>query len=59
MRQLQTDLSILHRFAFEYAPVGVKFMFKRPEGMELLDTPAAMCELVGVTQRRGTPSVNP
>jgi uncharacterized protein (DUF169 family) len=55
MRQLQTDLSILHRFAFEYAPVGVKFTFKRPEGMELLDTPAAMCELVGVAQRRGTP----
>jgi uncharacterized protein (DUF169 family) len=55
MRQLQTDLSVLRRFEFEYAPVGVKFLFKRPEGMERLDRPAAVCEMVRVAQERGTP----
>ena len=33
MRQLQTDLSILDRFAFEYAPVEAKGVF-REEGMQ-------------------------
>jgi uncharacterized protein (DUF169 family) len=55
MRQLQTDLSILSKFEFEYPPVGVKFLFKQPEDMERLDCSAAMCEFVGVAQQRGTP----
>lgn len=54
MRKLQTDLSILRKFEFEYAPVGVKFTFSRPEGIERLDTPAAMCEMVRIAQQRGT-----
>ena len=55
MRPLQTDLSILQKFEFEHAPVGVKFLFKRPEGIERLDRPAAFCEMIGEAQRRGTP----
>jgi uncharacterized protein (DUF169 family) len=55
MRPLQTDLSILKKFEFEHAPVGVKFLFKRPEGIEKLDRPAAFCEMVGEAQRRGAP----
>jgi uncharacterized protein (DUF169 family) len=53
MRPLQTDLSILRKFEFEHAPVGVKFLFKRPEGIERLDKPAAFCEMIGEAQRRG------
>ena len=34
MRKLETDLSILRKFEFEHAPVGVKFLFSRPEGIE-------------------------
>jgi uncharacterized protein (DUF169 family) len=55
MRKLETDLSILRRFEFEHAPVGVKFLFSRPEGIERLDTPAAFCDMIGIAQRRGTP----
>lgn len=55
MRSLQTDLSVFGRFAFEYAPVGVKFTFSRPEGIERLDKPLAFCEMVREAQRRGIP----
>jgi uncharacterized protein (DUF169 family) len=55
MRKLETDLSILRKFDFEYAPVGVKFLFGRPEGIEKLDRPAAFCEMVRVAQEKGTP----
>ena len=55
MRKLETDLSILREFEFEHAPVGVKFLFSRPEGIERLDEPAAFCEMIGIAQKRGTP----
>ena len=54
MRKLQTDLSILRKFEFEYAPVGVKFLFKRPEGIERLDKLAPFCQMVREAQERGT-----
>jgi uncharacterized protein (DUF169 family) len=55
MRKLQTDLSILRKFEFEYAPVGVKFLFKRPDSIERLDKPAPFCQMVREAQERGTP----
>jgi hypothetical protein len=36
MRPLKQDLSIFDKFEFEKAPVGVKFLFFRPEGMKQL-----------------------
>jgi uncharacterized protein (DUF169 family) len=55
MRKLETDLSILRNFEFEHAPVGVKFLFSRPEGIERLDKPAAFCEMIRIAQEKGTP----
>ncbi len=55
MRKLETDLSILRELEFQYAPVGVKFVVGRPEGMERLDRPLGFCEMIGEAQRRGTP----
>jgi uncharacterized protein (DUF169 family) len=55
MRKLETDLSILRKFEFEHAPVGVKFLFGRPEGIESLDKPAAFCDMIRIAQERGTP----
>jgi uncharacterized protein (DUF169 family) len=55
MRKLETDLSIFRKFEFEHPPVGVKFLFSRPEGIEKLDKPAAICEMIRVAQERGTP----
>ncbi|GAI86751.1 unnamed protein product [marine sediment metagenome] len=37
MRALQTDLSIYKKFDFEKPPVGVKFLFNKPEGIERLE----------------------
>ncbi len=55
MRKLETDLSILQKFEFEFAPVGVKFLFSRPDGIDRLDKPAAFCEMVRVAREKGTP----
>lgn len=36
MRDLATDLSVFGRFGFQHAPVGVKLLFEKPEGLERL-----------------------
>jgi uncharacterized protein (DUF169 family) len=53
MRPLQTDLSIYSKFNFERPPVGVKFLFFKPEGIKQLDKTLAICEMTkgGSTKR--------
>jgi len=55
MEPLQTDLSILKKFKFEKAPVGVKFLFFKPEGIEQLEKKLAICEMIKESQERDTP----
>jgi len=55
MRQLQTDLSIYNRFEFKNPPVGIKYLYNRPEGMEQLDKSLALCEMLKEAHQRGTP----
>ena len=55
MKPLRTDLSILKRFEFEYAPVGVKFLYQRPEGIEQLQKTLPFCQMVREAQERKTP----
>jgi uncharacterized protein (DUF169 family) len=55
MRPLQTDLSIFEKFQFERPPVGVKFLFARPEGVKQLDKSAALCEMIKVAQQSSAP----
>jgi len=55
VRKLETDLSIFEKFEFEYAPVGVKFLFKRPEAIEKLDKTLPFCQMIREAQERGTP----
>jgi uncharacterized protein (DUF169 family) len=55
MRPLQTNLSIFNRFRFEKPPVGVKFEFFKPEGIEQIDKKLAFCEMVKEAQQRGAP----
>ena len=55
MRPLQTDLSIWKKFNFEKPPVGVKFLFEKPEGIELLDKKLALCEMLPEAHQRKTP----
>ncbi|MCE5252974.1 MAG: DUF169 domain-containing protein [Actinomycetia bacterium] len=55
MKALRTDLSILKKFDFQYAPVGVKFLYGRPEGIEQLEKTLPFCGMVREAQERGTP----
>ena len=53
MRPLQTDMSIYSKFKFERPPVGVKYLFHKPEGIEPLDKSLALCEMLKEAQQRG------
>ena len=55
MRPLQTDLSVYGSLDFEKPPVGVKFLFFRPEGMEpLAEIRKGRDQLCGVFSHRQT-----
>lgn len=53
MDPLTLDLSVYERFGFTSPPVGVNFLFDRPEGMERLDGRVPFCGMVSEAQRRG------
>ncbi len=57
MRPLKQDLSAFRRFEFPRPPVGVKFLFFRPEGIEQLamDRNLSFCEMLTEAQQTGTP----
>lgn len=57
MRPLQTDLSVFNKLDFERPPVGVKYLFFRPEGMERLsmDKKLSFCEILREAQHTVTP----
>ncbi|MEM2465313.1 MAG: DUF169 domain-containing protein [Candidatus Bathyarchaeia archaeon] len=55
MRQLSSDLSILKKFEFKYSPVGVKFLFRKPDGIEQLNKTLPFCQMIREAQERGTP----
>lgn len=55
MRPLKQDLSIFDQFNFEFQPVGVKFLFFRPEGIEQIDKSMAFCEMLNEAYGRKIP----
>jgi uncharacterized protein (DUF169 family) len=55
MKPLKTDLSIFTKFNFKNRPVGVKFLYNRPEGIEKLDKIMPICEMIKEAQQRETP----
>jgi len=46
MTLTKNDLAILDKFEFDVPPVGVKFMVKRPDGIERLNENMALCEML-------------
>ena len=46
MRPLKTDLSVLKKLNLEREPVGVKFLFNRPEGIQRLEKKLGLCEML-------------
>ncbi|MFP3976072.1 MAG: DUF169 domain-containing protein [Chloroflexota bacterium] len=55
MEPLKTDLSIFKGFNFEKSPVGVKFLFFKPDGIEQLDKQLPFCEMIKEAQERKSP----
>jgi uncharacterized protein (DUF169 family) len=55
MRPLQTDLSIYKKLNFEKPPVGIKYEFHKPEGIEQLDKQLALCEMLKEAHQREAP----
>ena len=50
-----TDFSALSKIDFEFEPVGVKFEYFKPEGIEALDHPLALCEMPREAQKSDKP----
>ena len=50
IKPIKRDLSIFNRFDFERKPVAVKYMIKKPEGIEKLKKPIALCEMLREAQ---------
>lgn len=55
MNPLVLDLSIFDKFNFKMPPVGVKFLFHKPEGIKRLDKSVAFCRMINEAQQSGTP----
>ena len=53
IRPLSTDLSILKKLELEQQPVGIKFMFNKPEGIKKLDKNLAFCLMPEEAQTAG------
>jgi uncharacterized protein (DUF169 family) len=57
MRPLQTDLSAFKKFSFERPPLGIKFLFFKPENMEPLPETQSLslCEILVEAQKSQRP----
>lgn len=57
MKPLKQDLSIFNKFNFEKPPIGVKFLFFRPKGIQQLsmDKNLSFCEMLVEAQHMNTP----
>jgi uncharacterized protein (DUF169 family) len=57
MRPLQTDLSVFSKFDFKVPPLGIKFQFFMPEGLEPLPSGKnlSLCEMVVEAQKANSP----
>jgi uncharacterized protein (DUF169 family) len=57
MRALKQDLSVFNKLNLEKPPVGIKFLFFRPEGMRQLsmDKNLSFCEILTEVQETKTP----
>lgn len=54
MISVKTDLSIFKKFNFETPPIGIKYMFFKPEGLKKLDKFRSFCEMYKETAAGNT-----
>ncbi len=50
MKNSRLDYSIFEKFDFEKKPVGVQYSLDKPEGIDPLDRPLALCEMFAEAQ---------
>ena len=57
MKPLKTDLSIYAKFEFELPPIGIKFLFFKPDPMSSLQSekPLSLCEILVEAQNAEQP----
>ena len=55
MNPITLDLSIFKKFNFDKQPIGVKFLFDKPEKIERLDKAVPFCGMVSEAQKRTEP----
>jgi len=55
MKQGGTDFSVYKELGFEKSPIGVKFLFRKPEGIEQLDKTLPLCGMIREAQQREVP----
>ena len=55
MRPLTQDFSIYKKLELDHPPLGIKYEFHKPEGIEQLDKSLAFCEMIKEAQQRGAP----
>jgi uncharacterized protein (DUF169 family) len=55
LRPLKQDLSVFNKLELERAPVGIKYEFFEPEGIEKLDKTLSLCEMVKEADKRKKP----
>jgi uncharacterized protein (DUF169 family) len=56
MIPLKQDLSIYNKLNLDYPPVGIKYEFHKPEGVEPLgEESLSFCEMIKEAQKKGTP----
>lgn len=49
------NLTIFKKFVFQIQPIGIKFSFNKPDGIEQLEKNLALCEMIKEAQQRATP----
>jgi uncharacterized protein (DUF169 family) len=55
LNPLTQDLSVFKKLHFEKQPVGVKFLYRKPEGIKKLDKQMAICEMIKEAQNSNAP----
>ncbi|MBN1628372.1 MAG: DUF169 domain-containing protein [Thermoleophilia bacterium] len=51
LTKLERDLSVFEKLGLEKPPVGVKFLFEKPEGIPRLDKKLGLCEMLIEAQK--------
>lgn len=55
MKPLKQDLSVFNKLNLANEPIGVKFLYRKPEGIKRIGKPMAICEMLREAQSSNAP----